>query len=52
MANHFNIPQIGFSAKPVVIIKKTMKTICIDMIQHFNATNIEFLKEPEVKNQN
>ena len=49
MADHFDISQIGFSAEPVVIIKQNDEDNCIDMIQHFNAINIEFLTEPEVK---
>ena len=52
MTDHFDITQIGFSAKPEVIIKKNDEDDYIDMIQHFNATKIEFLTEPEVKNQN
>ena len=49
MADHFDITQIGFSAEPEVIIKQNDEDNCIDMIQHFNAINIEFLTEPEVK---
>ena len=49
MADHFDISQIGFSAEPVVIIKQNDVDNCIDMIQHFNAINIEFLTEPEIK---
>ena len=49
MAGHFDITQIGFSAEPEVIIKQNDEGNCIDMIQHFNAINIEFLTEPEVK---
>ena len=49
MADHFDISQIGFSAEPVVIIKQNDEDNCIDMIQHFNAINIEFLTEPEIK---
>ena len=49
MADHFDITQTGFSAEPVVIIKQNDEDNCIDMIQHFNAINIEFLTEPEVK---
>ena len=30
-------------------IKQNDEDNCIDMIQHFNAINIEFLTEPEVK---
>ena len=32
-----------------MIIKQNDEDNCIDMIQHFNAINIEFLTEPEVK---
>ena len=46
MADHFDITQIGFSAEPEVIIKQNDEGNCIDMIQHFNAINIEFLTEP------
>ena len=49
MADHFDITQTGFSAEPEVIIKQNDEENCIDMIQHFNAINIEFLTEPEVK---
>ena len=49
MADHFDITQIGFSAEPEVIIKQNDEDNCIDMIQHFNAINIEFLTEPEIK---
>ena len=49
MADHFGITQIGFSAKPQVIIKQSDEENCIDMIQYFNAINNEFLTEPEVK---
>ena len=49
MAGYFDITKIGFSAGPEVIIKQNNEDNCIDMIQHFNATNIEFLTEPEVK---
>ena len=49
MVDHFKITQIGFSAEPKVIIKQNDEDNCIDMIQHFNAINIEFLTEPEVK---
>ena len=49
MGDHFHITQIGFSAEPEVIIKQNDEDNCIDMIQHFNAINIEFLTEPEVK---
>ena len=49
MTDHFDITQIGFSAEPEVIIKQNDEDNCIDMIQHFNAINIEFLTEPEVK---
>ena len=49
MADHFDITQTGFSAEPEVIIKQNDEDNCIDMIQHFNAINIEFLTEPEVK---
>ena len=49
MADHFDITQIGFSAEPVVIIKQNDEEKCIDMTQHFNAINTEFLTEPEVK---
>ena len=49
MADHFDITEIGFSAEPEVIIKQNDEGNCIDMIQHFNAINIEFLTEPEVK---
>ena len=50
MADHFDITQIGFSSEPEVIIKQDDEDSCIDKIQHFNAINIEFLTEPEVKN--
>ena len=49
MADYFDITQTGFSAKPEVIIKQKNEDHCIDIIQHFNAINIEFLTEPEVK---
>ena len=49
MADYFDITQTRFSAEPGVIIKQKDDDNCIDMIQHFNATNIEFLTEPEVK---
>ena len=49
MADCFDITQIGFSAEPEVTIKQNNEDNCIDMIQHFNAINIEFLTEPEVK---
>ena len=49
MTDHFDITQIGFSAEPEVIIKQNDEDNCIDMIQHFNAINIEFLTEPEIK---
>ena len=49
MADHFDITQIGFSAEPEVIIKQNDKGNCIHMIQHFNAINIWFLTELEVK---
>ena len=49
MEDHFDITQTGFSAEPRVIIKQNNEDNCIDMIQHFNAINIEFLTEPEVK---
>ena len=49
MADHFDITQTGFLAEPEVIIKQNDEDNCIDMIQHFNAINIEFLTEPEVK---
>ena len=52
MTDRLDITQIGFSAKLELIIQKNNEDDCIDMIQHFNATNIEFLTEPEVKNQN
>ena len=32
-----------------MIIKQNNEDNCIDMIQHFDAINIEFLTEPEVK---
>ena len=48
MADHFDITQIGFSAEPEVIIEQNNEDNCIDMNQHFNAINIEFLTEPEV----
>ena len=49
MANHFDITQIGFSVESEVIIKQNDEDNCIDIVQHFNAINIEFLTEPEVK---
>ena len=49
MADHFDITQIGFSAEPEVIIKQNDEDNWIDMIQNFNAINIEFLTESEVK---
>ena len=49
MADLFGITQTGFSAESEVIIKQNDKDNCIDMIQHFNAINIEFLTEPVVK---
>ena len=49
MADHFHITQIGFSVEPEVIIKQNDEDNCIDLIKHFNAINIEFLTEPEVK---
>ena len=49
MEDHFDITQIGFSAEPQVIIKPNDEYNCIDMIQQFNAINIELLTEPEVK---
>ena len=49
MADHFDITQIGFSAEPEVIIKQNNEDNWIDLIQRFNATNIEFLTEAEVK---
>ena len=49
MADHFDITQIGFSAEPEVIIKQNDEDNRIDLIQHFNAINIEFLTEPEVR---
>ena len=54
MADHFDIAQIGFPAGPEVIIKQNDKDNCIDRIQHFNlsifnAINIEFLTESQVK---
>ena len=49
MADHFDITQIGFSAGPEVIIKQNDEDNCIDRIQCFNAINIEFLTEPQVK---
>ena len=48
MANYLNITQIGFSAEREVIIKQNDEDNCIDIIQHFNAINIEFLTKPEV----
>ena len=49
MANHFYFTQIGFSVESEVIIKQNDEDNCIDIVQHFNAINIEFLTEPEVK---
>ena len=49
MTDHFDITQIGFSAEPEVIIKQNDEDNCIDMIQHFNAINVEFLTELEIK---
>ena len=49
MEDHFDITQIGFSAEPQVIIKPNDEDNCIDIIQQFNAINIELLTEPEVK---
>ena len=49
MADHFDFTQFGFSAEPEVIIKQNDEDNCIDMIQHFDAINIESLTEPEVK---
>ena len=43
MADHFDIRQIGFSAEPEVIIKQSYEDNWIDMIQNFNAINIELL---------
>ena len=42
MVDHFDIPQIGFSAEPEAMIKQNDEGNCIDMIQHFCAINIEF----------
>ena len=53
MADHVHITQIRFSAESEVIIEQNDEDNSIDMIQNFNAINIEFLREPEVKkNQN
>ena len=49
MANHFDITQIGFLVESEVIIKQNDEDNCIDIVQHFNAINIEFLTEPEIK---
>ena len=49
MTDHFDITQTRFWAEPEVIIKQNDEDNCIDMIKHFNAINIEFLAEPEVK---
>ena len=49
MADHVHITQIRFSAESEVIIKQNDEDNSIDMIQNFNAINIEFLREPEVK---
>ena len=49
MAEHFDITHIGFSAKTEMFIKQNDDDNYKDIIQHFNAINIEFLTEPEVK---
>ena len=49
MADHFYITEIGFSSEPEVIIKQNDEGNSIDMIQHFNGINIDFLTEPEIK---
>ena len=49
MADYFDITHIGFSTEPEMIIKQNNEDNCIDIIQHFNDVNIEFLTEPEVK---